>query len=286
MTIDMRFLAEAEKLAASFPPLMVEALRVAATVAPGAHGRRRVGPGESFWQFRSYEPTDPARMIDWRKSAKSDNTYVREREWEAAQTVFLWCDRSGSMDYKSAKDLRRKQDYADLMLLALSALLLDGGERVALLGSDFPPFRGTASFPSLAEAALARDLPMAQARPLPQNSRIVLIGDFLFPAERLENFLSSVGRGRFGGELVQIMDPAEMDFPFGGHIRFEGAEGEDALLTKEANSLRDEYLTRINQHRSRLEAAARGYGLGFHCVTTQTPPEKALLDLYLSLEKG
>jgi len=60
----------AEQSAAVLPPLLVAAERVATTVAQGVHGRRRVGQGETFWQFRQYEPGDAATRIDWRESAK------------------------------------------------------------------------------------------------------------------------------------------------------------------------------------------------------------------------
>src|SRR5919198_4393785 len=83
-----------EQLAATLPPLLVAAERVASTVAQGVHGRRRVGQGDSFWQFRQYEPGDSAARIDWRESAKSQRLYVRETEWEAAQSVWLWRDGS------------------------------------------------------------------------------------------------------------------------------------------------------------------------------------------------
>ena len=130
----------AEQTAAALPPLLVAAERVAATVAQGVHGRRRVGQGETFWQFRQYEPGDAATRIDWRESAKSQRLYVRETEWEAAQSVWLWRDASSSMDYSSAGyiaggDWPTKRDRAELILVALASLLVRGGERLALLGS-------------------------------------------------------------------------------------------------------------------------------------------------------
>jgi uncharacterized protein (DUF58 family) len=129
----------AEQLAARLPPLMVEAERVATTVAQGVHGRRRVGTGETFWQFRQYQPGDPVPRIDWRESAKSMRLYIRETEWEAAQSVWLWRDGSPSMDYASRPELPTKRTRVDLLLLALAALLIRGGERVALLGTGVPP---------------------------------------------------------------------------------------------------------------------------------------------------
>src|SRR6185369_11263876 len=123
----------AEELAARLPPLLVAAERVAATVAQGVHGRRRVGTGETFWQFRQYQPGDAVQRIDWRESAKSQRVYVRETEWEAAQSVWLWRDASPSMDYASRPDLPTKAARADLLVVALAALLVRGGERVTML---------------------------------------------------------------------------------------------------------------------------------------------------------
>ena len=91
----------AESLGARLPPLLVAAERVAATVAQGVHGRRRVGQGDSFWQFRPYAAGDSAARVDWRQTAKSERTYIRENEWEAAQSVWLWPDRSASMAWRS-----------------------------------------------------------------------------------------------------------------------------------------------------------------------------------------
>src|SRR5271170_2684565 len=109
---------QAQNLAALLPPLLLEAERVAAAVHQGTHGRRRAGPGESFWQFRRYAPGDSAQRIDWRQSARTDKLFIREREWEAAQTAYLWADSSGSMRYSSRKDLPAKAERAQLLMLA------------------------------------------------------------------------------------------------------------------------------------------------------------------------
>ena len=120
---------EAEGLAARLPPLLIAALRVAATVEQGVHGRRRIGTGDAFWQFRQYQPGEPATRIDWRQSAKSDRLFLRETEWAAAQSVWFWRDASASMDWHSAPGLPRKRERAELLTLALASLLLRAGER-------------------------------------------------------------------------------------------------------------------------------------------------------------
>ena len=92
---------EARSLAQTMPRLILEARRIAATVIHGLHGRRRAGPGENFWQYRRFLSGEPARRVDWRRSARDEHLYVREQEWEAAHTVWLWPDRSPSMVFRS-----------------------------------------------------------------------------------------------------------------------------------------------------------------------------------------
>src|ERR1700760_4104264 len=92
---------EGRTLAAAMPRLLLEARKIAATVIHGLHGRRRSGSGENFWQFRRFVSGEEARRIDWRRSARDDHLYVREREWEAAHTIWIWADRSPSMAFAS-----------------------------------------------------------------------------------------------------------------------------------------------------------------------------------------
>ena len=126
----------AEHAASTLPPLLINANRVAATVSLGSHGRRRAGPGDTFWQFRHYTQSDPAHTIDWRQSAKFGPVFVREREWDAAQTGALWCDCSPSMSFRSSKKLPTKAERASVLGLSLASLMLQGGERVRLLGAE------------------------------------------------------------------------------------------------------------------------------------------------------
>src|SRR5262252_10752491 len=133
---------EAEGLAAALPPLLVEAEELASGVWLGVHGRRKPGMGESFWQFRRYRVEDPATAIDWRQSAKSQHLFVREREWEAAETVWFWRDASVGMRYAYSKQAPEKWERATVLALALASLLVRGGERIGLLGSGATPASG------------------------------------------------------------------------------------------------------------------------------------------------
>ena len=280
----------AERLAARLPPLMVAAQRIAETVAQGWHGRRRVGPGESFWQFRPYMWGDRPQAIDWRTSAKSDTVYVREMEWEAAATVYLWRDRSASMSWRSSSELETKRERADLLLLALSSLLLRGGERVALLAPGERSRLGRSALPVLAEhiAHQAAATPGASdAIPagmlLPRHARVVLIGDFLTPLPELEATLRQLARNGLQGQIVHLLDPAEVSLPYRGRVRFEGLEGEASWLAPRAENLHQAYAEKLREHVEGLHDIARALGWRLQRHQTDQSAVAALLELHVAL---
>src|SRR5215470_11331794 len=173
------------ELAGTLPALMVAADRVAATVIQGVHGRRRVGQGDAFWQYRMYRDGDSASQIDWRQSARSRHLFVRETEWEAAASVWLWRDGSPSMQYASLRNIDTKAVRAEIITLALASLLADAGERVAVLGSGMRPTSGRIAVRRIAETLFdeerqARDSGRMPASlppllPLPAHGTIVLV---------------------------------------------------------------------------------------------------------------
>ncbi|MBI5164695.1 MAG: DUF58 domain-containing protein [Magnetospirillum sp.] len=276
----------AQALASRLPPLLVAAERVAATVAAGVHGRRRTGSGDSFWQFRRYQPGDAASAVDWRQSAKADRLFVRENEWAAAQTVWLWRDPSPSMDWASAAALPAKRERAELLLLALAALLLRGGERVALPASGIGPTSGAAALERLG-TALAVEAVAATALPqpagLPRHAEAVLLSDFLLPLEAVEAAVRALAAAGTVGHLLQVLDPAEETLPFSGRIRFAGLEDEGATVVRRAEDVRDAYRARLLAHRDGLAAIARAAGWSFAVHHTDASPQTALLALHARL---
>jgi uncharacterized protein (DUF58 family) len=283
-----------EQAAAALPPLLVAAERVAATVAQGVHGRRRVGQGETFWQFRQYQPGDAAARIDWRESAKSQRLYVRETEWEAAQSVWLWRDASPSMDYSSAPYLAgghwpTKRDRAELLLVALASLLMRGGERLALLGSGVAPTGGRVALTRLVQMVerdgqrqgSAKGLPNFE--PLPRFGQLILLGDFLAPLDAINAVVGQFAGVGLKGYLLQIADPAEEELPFTGRVRFEGVEEQQEVVIGRVETVRDDYALRFRRHRDGLAAIARAVGWSFGHHRTDRPPHLTLLALHAAL---
>lgn len=277
----------AASLGARLPPLVVAADRVAATVLQGVHGRRRAGQGDAFWQFRPFSPGDSASRVDWRQSAKSDRLFIRETEWEAAQTVALWRDASASMAWRSSPGLASKRDRAELLLLALASLLLRGGERVRLLGGSGRSHAGRAGLEAVAQA-LGRAGPDASGLPaadpsLPRHARAVLFGDFLAPLEEIQAAVAGFAGLPVRGHLMQVLDPAEETLPYLGRIRFEGLEAEAPALVPRVEGVRALYEERLRQHRAGVAAIAAAAGWRFLTHRTDQPPGQALLALWQAL---
>ncbi len=276
----------AESLGERLPPLMVAAERVAATVAQGVHGRRRVGTGESFWQFRPFVQGDAINRIDWRQSAKSDRNFIRETEWEAAQTVCLWRDGSASMRWKSAGAAVEKRARAELLLLALASLLLRGGERVALMGDAMRPVAGRSGLDRMA-VALSRsgddDAGVPAQAPVPRHARVVLIGDFLSPLDDVQAAVGRLAAVPVTGHLLQVLDPAEALLPYSGRVRFRGLEKEAETLVPRVETVRDAYAARLADQQAGLAAICAAAGWSFAVHRTDHTPETALLGLYAAL---
>ncbi len=279
----------AEALSASLPPLLAEAEHLAATVIMGDHGRRRAGQGENFWQYRRAVPGDEYAAIDWRRSARSDHLYIRQTEWEAAQTVSLWVDPGQAMRYRGDKAHPAKGDRAAVLALALSILLNRGGERIALMGTDAAePKRGLRQLERVA-AALAReqDRPDYGAPPLaalPHGSRAVFISDFMGSRDALLRQVGEAADQGVRGCLVQVLDATEESFPFDGRTIFQSMAGEIEFETDRAKSLKSAYLTRLARRKEELADLARQTGWLYLHHLTSTPPRGAMLWLYAALE--
>jgi uncharacterized protein (DUF58 family) len=277
---------QAEQLAAHLPPLLIAAERLATATALGVHGRRRAGMGETFWQFRRYQPEDSSAAVDWRQSAKSQHLYVREREWEAAESVWFWRDGSAGMNFSSSPNLPTKQERASVLALALASLLVRGGERVALLGGEFPPATGRMALRrvahGLADSARNADLPPATMTS--RNSAIVWLSDFLAPFDVIEARMRALAHAGAHGFLVQVIDPAEEDFPFAGRVRFEAPQsrGDETTLGR-AETVRSQYRARFMAHVETLGQLARRLNWSFTRHRTDRSPQTALIALYGAL---
>ena len=275
--------AGAEAEAGNLPALVLSAERLAAMIAPGAHGLRRAGPGEDFWQYRPATAGDTARSIDWRRSARSDAQFVRDREAQTAQAAIIWASAGQGMSYRGADRRPTKRARAQLLALALGMVLLRGGERVGLAGQ--PARNGRMQGDRMAEGlALQLDADADTDQPpldaLRPNQRVVLISDFLGDPAWITDYLARATALGVRGALLQVLDPDEEVFPFDGAVLFRSVTGRISHDTRDAGGLRAAYLARLTERRDLMRQAAgsAGWHLGTH--DTAAPPANALMWLF------
>ncbi|ACB96412.1 DUF58 domain-containing protein [Beijerinckia indica] len=283
---------EALRLAARFPGLIVAARDIAASVMHGVHGRRRPGTGETFWQFRPFTVGESAARIDWRRSARDQNLYVREREWEAAHTIYLWVDRSASMYFLSSLAMQSKVDRALVLGLAAADLLVAAGERVALLGLT-RPLATRQIVERLAEAWLLeekapdyRPAELPEAMSLPRGAQALLIGDFLCDVADLARVIERLSAQGANGHLVMIADPIEETFPFKGHAELIDVDSPARFRVGQAEDFAQDYQHRLAAHRDAIAALTRAKGWSLSIHRTDHPASEALLALRMRLEAG
>ncbi len=279
--------ARAEAEAARLPPLLAQAEHLAGTVLLGEHGRRRSGLGDDFWQYRPVQPGDSLRMIDWRRSAKSDAQFVRQREWQVAQSVMLWVDAAPSMQFASGKDGVTKGESARVLALAVAILLIRSGERVGLTGTLLPPRRGEGQILRLTEMFLQEDggdYGTPETRAMLPHARALFVSDFMGDFEAFSAALTKAADRGVRGVCYHVLDPAEEDFPYRGRAVFESMGGSVSHETKKADDLRLRYIEKLAERREQLRDLCRV--TGWQCGTHHTgeSAQAALLWLHRALE--
>lgn len=259
-------LSEAARLAAALGPL---ALARGAGGA-GPHARRRAGEGTEFWQFRPVMPGEPAGRIDWRRSARGDQLWARERERADAARLWLWLDLAASLDFASEAGLPTKRARGAVLLLALGMAAMAAGERVGV-GVEL------AASPDALGAALGR-APFSAAGFRPGDV-LVAASDFLGSDPAAIATMQS-------GVLLHLIDPAERDFALAGDCLVEAAPGGPALRLAPAEAAGADYAAAMDAHAARIAAAGRRPGWAAHTHVTRDPPARTLAAIAALLARG
>src|SRR5580692_1176900 len=275
-------------LAATMPRLILEARRVAATVIHGLHGRRRAGPGENFWQYRRFVSGEPAARIDWRRSARDDHLYVRELEWEAAHTVWIWPDRSASMNFASPLVRETKLFRTLVTAMALAEILVEAGERVGIPGLMRPT--GSRNVIDRMAQAIVHD--QAERPSLPPSfapsplSEIVWLSDLWTGIGEIRSTMTQLSGNGARGHIVQVVDPAEETFPYWGRVEFVEPEGGGRITAGRAETWRTDYTARVQRHRAEIRAETDRLGWSFTIHRTDRSASELLLALQARIGAG
>lgn len=275
----------AKLLASQFSSFQLRAFETALSVKHGFNPKQRSGPGEVFWQFREHMSDDAIREIDWKRSGRSDGLVVREREKEGTQDIWLWRSASSSMAFHSGITQARKDELTELIILALGIILLNSGGSISFLGSNSLPKKGSRGLNNLIEGLRVQKpyetFPYQLG--LSQYCEIIMIGDFLAPAEEYELITKNMTKNGCRGTCIQILDPAEETFPFSGKIEFNDMQNSQTRLIYRAEEIRQGYLSRLAADRKTLKTTLDNIGWLFQNFTTEITAEEIISNILKEL---
>jgi uncharacterized protein (DUF58 family) len=257
-------LDDAQRLAAAIGPLPLVRARARAGRQSGEHPRRASGAGSEFWQYRTLQAGEPSDKIDWRRSARSDDLFVREREREDPVRLWLWVDGSASMDFASDERMPTKAAAARVLVTAIALAAAEAGE--TCLAPPAPsPVRPARIYEALGSGGNRPHLPA-----LGPADVVLAAGDFLDEGT-LDWAAEAASRGA-SGLILAVQDRAEIDFPYSGRVRFDAVEADEvATNVGRAEAIRDTYVAAWTAHEERLRAAGDRPGWAMLGVRTDEP---------------
>jgi uncharacterized protein (DUF58 family) len=275
-------LRDAGQQSAKLPALVAAARRAAASLHFGAHGLRRPGPGETFWQHREHQNDEGLSQVDWRRSARGDRLYVRDKEREAPTQLVLWSDGRAGMAWQSQARLPTKSDYALIGIMALGLALRASGERISVLGHALSDRDDR-----VAGALIAQSTYDPRLDGVRTNQGIILASDGLEPINVWETRFRSLRNHGMPRALLLVWDPAEEAFPFEGRTAFRTeASRSDVFMIGRAQAVRGEYQALWRNHIEAITALARAHRFAVATACTAAPLDSALLTLAHAISEG
>jgi uncharacterized protein (DUF58 family) len=280
--------AKAEETANKLPDLLAEVDRVANTMMLGFHGRRRKGQGDAFWQYSEFfDQEHERRRIDWRRSAKEGRLYVKENEWEASESIFLWRDNTPGMDWKgsSSETQYTKKQTSEILLLALAKVFTNVDERVALIGTEGGLSR---KIDTLVNELAHKDNTDPEAwkklglegKPLPKDGYAVIFSDFCSSLEDIQAALGRIADRGIKGHLIQVLDREEIEFPYEGNVLFKDLNSHDDVRMPKSENIREEYKKVLAKRQKEIARIAKTLGWTYSLHVTDQPHHLGLMPFY------
>lgn len=264
----------------------------------GNNKSNRRGPGIEFSQYRSYQPGDDLRQLDWKMFARSDKYFIREAEAESNFTVRFILDASGSMGHKDGR--LSKLQYANFLIAALSYLAIKQGDEVGLLVIqentylEVPANNSRAQlekifsllnkvkpkgfFPSIAN--LPATFPKRK-----QKQLVVFISDSYQKESEISDILLKLGALGKDTLFFHLLGKNEVELLFENHVQFRDLETK-AILEANPDNNRDTYLKNIQSWLLELENEANKKGIVYHRFDLHSPLSPALAHFLRRREGG
>jgi uncharacterized protein (DUF58 family) len=263
----------------------------------GLHKSPYHGFSVEFTEHRQYMPGDEIKHIDWKAYGKTDRFYIKQFEEETNLKSYLVVDVSGSMKYASEGNVK-KFEYASYVAASLSYLMIEQRDAVGLTLVDegirmsLPP-RATRSY--LRE--LLKELDAARpsnktgiaaslhvvAEQIKRRGLVIVISDLFDDPEKVMTALKHFRHRGHEVIVLQVLDPMERTFAFGGDAVFKDIETQELISTQPWH-IQKAYQQSMREFLDFYKAQCRDNGIDYVLLDTSTPFDKALME-YLNKRK-
>lgn len=224
----------------------------------GLHRSLFQGFGSEFFQYRPYVAGDDLKYVDWKVYSRRDRLQTKVFQEETNMNCCLVLDASASMDYRGERAECSKLRYACMAAACLAYLASRQGDRVGLyayaedLRTVVHPGRGGGLRGVLAalgglEPGGAADHRRALdfvSESVKRRGTVIWLSDFHGVEEEAGNLLKRFRFAHHEGIAFQVLDPDELDLPFGGTMRFVDSEHSGEIVTA-PEEIRAEYRQRV-----------------------------------------
>ncbi len=261
----------------------------------GLHRSPYLGFSIDFAEHRPYMPGDDIRRIDWRLFARTDRHYIKLFEADTNANFVVLLDVSASMRYGTHSVA--KLDYARYLAACLSFFSSQQRDRVGLVTFDHeiveyvpPSMKHLDTVLHVLDRAQAGrhgslSEPLLQITELlGRKGILVLISDFY---EEPDTVLTAIGPLRARGHDVitfQVLDPAELEFPFENPSGFEDIETHEQIPVV-PGKLKDDYRRMVAEHLEALSSRFTGQRIDYTLLDTSKPLDLALFQYLLARER-
>lgn len=254
----------------------------------GLHKSPHRGFSVEFNDYRHYQRGDDMRHVDWRLYARSGKLYIKQYEDETNVRCVILLDISASMAYTSGGV--SKLNYGITLASALAYFIARQRDAVGLITFDdeireYIPAKTRQLHLMRILRALSQVEPGNKtdavkpltdlATSLSKKSMVILITDMLDDEERVINTLKNLRA--MGNDVIafQIMDDAELNFPFNEASEFIDMENNESYITSPA-AIQKAYLENINEFLAYCKKQCQSSGVDYCLMNTSEPLDQAL----------
>ena len=250
-------------------------------ILAGLHSTRFAGKGENFWQFKEYVQGESISNIDWRKSASSKKLLIKQNEKELSKTIYLFFDKSFSMNYKSNLVKHNKLFISALLTLTLCKLFSNSKEKVFIFNSENKPINCSNNINNFDRNFLLNNKKHSfpNLNLFKDKSLCFFFSDFFYNSSELKSLIIKFKSRAILGYLIQVLDPMEVDFNLNSNTMLKDLETNETMAFDNDMDFSNAYKKKLNNLELSLKKICFSSGWKYYRFCTDQDIRKFLINL-------